>query len=544
MVTKNSYTQIRINRPVHSCIHFIFACILMMSAFVVRAQDKILKTDNTIIEAKITEITNSEIKYKKFSHLTGPVYVIDRSDVHAVMYENGEKEIFNEVHPQSSVKQISKKLPPDPKGNNDAVVTKNGDTIRCVIVEMKHPYLSYIIRRTGTDRKVQIHSSQMRMYYMNDLWFYSDGTSTDVDIAREFILSGQISDAVKMYSVLLSKDTFNMTLLSESAYALAIAGFYEVALRRLDVCWNMNTNTDGLNFFTSQIFMLMGYPDLGSQYWKQKDKLIAPDWIKDEASEIIETHAFHKQNSHPSDPGRIISDFNRANELASRNQNIQALALFRRVIHAFPDEYLPYVGYGIVLEKTGAVNFAIEATEKALSLLGNDPSVKETKKLVSDRIETLRKKASIIPPDMLPGMWQEKTYDPGKTQMMAYYGGMFGPSLFSMNGKIGLFTHDQGYAALGFGYTKASKNNLYDMGLSVYLKQGIFVSGLGLQSSFSQNYNSLYFKISAGISLMNNRRTNSFDVFLDFNKGLTENSFDSFTFSLGQSFYFGNRKRK
>jgi hypothetical protein len=49
------------------------------------------------IEAKVTEISTSTIKYKRCNHLTGPTVIIDKADVLFVKYSNGTKEVFNTV---------------------------------------------------------------------------------------------------------------------------------------------------------------------------------------------------------------------------------------------------------------------------------------------------------------------------------------------------------------------------------------------------------------------------------------------------------------
>lgn len=75
-----------------SCIFLFFLCFFQAS---LNAQDKIHKTDNTIIEAKVIEISDTEIKYKVFLNQDGPINTISISDVHMVIYENGEKELYS-----------------------------------------------------------------------------------------------------------------------------------------------------------------------------------------------------------------------------------------------------------------------------------------------------------------------------------------------------------------------------------------------------------------------------------------------------------------
>lgn len=70
----------------------IFALILPLS--VVFSQDLITKISGDYIQAKVIEISNTEIKYKKFDNLDGPVFVLPKSEIHMIQYENGTKDIF------------------------------------------------------------------------------------------------------------------------------------------------------------------------------------------------------------------------------------------------------------------------------------------------------------------------------------------------------------------------------------------------------------------------------------------------------------------
>jgi hypothetical protein len=55
------------------------------------------------IQAKVLEVTTSEIKYKKFDNQNGPTYTILKSDVVMVRYKNGTKDIFTDVNKNEAV---------------------------------------------------------------------------------------------------------------------------------------------------------------------------------------------------------------------------------------------------------------------------------------------------------------------------------------------------------------------------------------------------------------------------------------------------------
>lgn len=64
-------------------------------SFCLSAQDIITLHDGTDIQAKILEVTTTEVKYKKFSNLEGPTFSLPKSDIQIVHYQNGENEVFN-----------------------------------------------------------------------------------------------------------------------------------------------------------------------------------------------------------------------------------------------------------------------------------------------------------------------------------------------------------------------------------------------------------------------------------------------------------------
>jgi hypothetical protein len=67
-------------------------CVLLIMAVKIQAQDIIIKTDKVELKAKVLEIGDEAIKYKKFEFLDGPTYSIRKADVFMIIYQNGKKE--------------------------------------------------------------------------------------------------------------------------------------------------------------------------------------------------------------------------------------------------------------------------------------------------------------------------------------------------------------------------------------------------------------------------------------------------------------------
>ena len=58
------------------------------------AQDIIVTKDAKKVEAKIEEVTPTEIKYKKANYLNGPTFVMPTKEIRSITYANGEEYIY------------------------------------------------------------------------------------------------------------------------------------------------------------------------------------------------------------------------------------------------------------------------------------------------------------------------------------------------------------------------------------------------------------------------------------------------------------------
>lgn len=76
--------------------------LIMMSSFLSQGQDLITKVNGEDINAKIIEVGQTEIKYKRADNLEGPTFTIAKKDVLMVRYENGTKDIFKNERPANS----------------------------------------------------------------------------------------------------------------------------------------------------------------------------------------------------------------------------------------------------------------------------------------------------------------------------------------------------------------------------------------------------------------------------------------------------------
>ncbi|MES2139863.1 MAG: hypothetical protein V4511_09135 [Bacteroidota bacterium] len=68
------------------------------------SQDVIYKTDNTKLEGKVLEVGISEIRYKLASNPDGPTYIISKSDLVLITYQNGSHQLFSSENKSSQSK--------------------------------------------------------------------------------------------------------------------------------------------------------------------------------------------------------------------------------------------------------------------------------------------------------------------------------------------------------------------------------------------------------------------------------------------------------
>jgi hypothetical protein len=73
----------------------IFLIVASLLSVRLLAQDTLYTKTGSVLNAKVVEINQDEIKYKKASNPDGPLYTINKSDVVLIHFKNGSKEVFS-----------------------------------------------------------------------------------------------------------------------------------------------------------------------------------------------------------------------------------------------------------------------------------------------------------------------------------------------------------------------------------------------------------------------------------------------------------------
>ena len=166
--------------------------VLVLGLFVVlilHAQDIIITTDAQKIDAKIIEVSKSEIKYKELDNIDGPIFVLETSDINSIIYSTGKVVVYNQSKPQDSEQQaeqtptsqnqhafektdVSRPNKPDVDSleNLAKIALLSGDTLFVELLGMNSAYVEYTkggVRdaiNTSQIQTVTLSNGQVRTY--------------------------------------------------------------------------------------------------------------------------------------------------------------------------------------------------------------------------------------------------------------------------------------------------------------------------------------------------------------------------------------------
>ena len=73
------------------------------------SQDLIFRNDGKDVESIIIEIGLDDIKYKKFNNPNGPTYIMKKSEIFMIRYENGTKDLIHQERQEKEQKENAEK---------------------------------------------------------------------------------------------------------------------------------------------------------------------------------------------------------------------------------------------------------------------------------------------------------------------------------------------------------------------------------------------------------------------------------------------------
>lgn len=97
----------------------LFVIILIIFTTQLFSQDYIMLLNGDEIKAKVLEINDKDIKYKKYSNVSGPTYTLAKTKIFLIKYASGDKDIFNSKESNNVASNYGFEAPKEFKYNSD-----------------------------------------------------------------------------------------------------------------------------------------------------------------------------------------------------------------------------------------------------------------------------------------------------------------------------------------------------------------------------------------------------------------------------------------
>lgn len=349
--------------------------------------------------------------------------------------------------------------------------------------------------------------------------------------ARTLLKIGEIERGIESYSNAIKQYQFQRNagkgvdgdLLAEYAYALALHHDFEAALMNIDRARMVGTKYG--DFYAAQVLTLMGYTDAAQKLMRQAK---VPEWINGVYQGLNEKYKATVSINRDA-PETALK---RANKLAANRQTIQAMALFEELAAIYPDTYIIYVDYSTVWESLGHYAYAAQLLQKGIDLMPQEES--ETKQIFLNHLT----KVNELKSKYENASWLKRLLGVNPPKLMTYVGASAAKDMYSLNGRMGVYTSNKFSASLNVGLNYASEEFSGSIGVSGYKAWGILVGGLGITDMFGKDTNTFSLTPSLGLSFLDKSQTSSFDIMVNgFIPFSSEQKF-SYSISIGKTIYF------
>jgi hypothetical protein len=89
---------------------FILITFVLIGSGLAYGQDTLFHLNGLKIEAKVLEVSKSEVKFLKWSNKDGPKYILNKNQLLKIIYQNGETEILNVSKNENEVKSFGNNI--------------------------------------------------------------------------------------------------------------------------------------------------------------------------------------------------------------------------------------------------------------------------------------------------------------------------------------------------------------------------------------------------------------------------------------------------
>lgn len=348
---------------------------------------------------------------------------------------------------------------------------------------------------------------------------------------HSYIKQGDISNALQRYSKTIeitqnernSGQGVSSNLLAEYSYVLALHHDFEVALIYIDRARMMGAKYG--DFYAAQVLTLMGYNDAAQQLMKQTK---VPEWINGIYQGLNEKYRTTASINRDA-PETALK---RANKLAANRQSIQAMAMFEELAAIYPNTYIIYVDYSTVWESLGYYAYAANLLQKGIDLIPQEQN--ENKQIFWNHLI----KVNQMRASSENASWIKRLLGMNPPKLMTYVGASAAKDMYSLNGRMGIYTSNKFSASVNVGLNYASKEFSGSVGVSAYKAWGILVGGIGITDMFGKGMNKFSLMPSVGLSFLNKSQTSSFDIMLNGYIPFSSEQKFCYSISVGKTIYF------
>lgn len=110
------------------------------------AQDIIVTNNAKKIEAKILEVSKSEIRYKEVNNLNGPTFVLETKEISSIIYSTGKVVLYSQAADTEAIQEQPKSSQQSPINENTVdIILLSGTTITAQVTELKSNYIAYVL---------------------------------------------------------------------------------------------------------------------------------------------------------------------------------------------------------------------------------------------------------------------------------------------------------------------------------------------------------------------------------------------------------------
>lgn len=169
----------------------IFSLTTMVS-IVAMCQDVIVTMDAKKIEAKILEVSKTEIKYKEKDNLKGPTFILGVEEINSIIYSNGKVVLYNQK--DESTEQPEKE---STDKNLATIHLLSGGVLIGELVDMKNEYVVYSVN--GESKTIPVSQIKTVTLSNGQVKTYSNNPQKEEKIISQTSTEQQESQTGRIY---------------------------------------------------------------------------------------------------------------------------------------------------------------------------------------------------------------------------------------------------------------------------------------------------------------------------------------------------------